>query len=152
MEVNQSFSEGPRCDICKRTQITRAPRRMNPKKREDKIPHATNLGYNESRSQSFAPSMCGSNTRFGYSMDTELSVQEQDCTRYDEKCAAILTSKASLELFTLMFLVFTKSWQRSVVESRQISSTSFRNKWNRRKRGKNNNRRDFDFVSPTKIR
>ena len=34
--------------------------------------------------------MCGSGARFGYSVDTELSAQIQDCTRYDEKFAAIL--------------------------------------------------------------
>ena len=39
------------------------------------------------------PSICISGTGFGYSMDTESSVQKQDCTRYDEKCAAILSSR-----------------------------------------------------------
>ena len=35
----------------------------------------------------------GGGTRFGHSVDTESSVQKQDCTRDDEKFAAILTSK-----------------------------------------------------------
>ena len=47
----------------------------------------------------------GGGTRFDYSTDTELSVQKQDCTRYHEKCAAILVStKASLELVALTIL------------------------------------------------
>ena len=37
-----------------------------------------------------------SGTRFGYSMDTQVSVQKQDCTTCDEKFAAILTSKNKL--------------------------------------------------------
>ena len=36
--------------------------------------------------------ICGSGTRFGYSMDTELRGQKQDCTRYDVKFPAILAS------------------------------------------------------------
>ena len=36
-------------------------------------------------------------------MDTELSVQKQDCTRYDEKFAAVVfRQKASMELLTLI--------------------------------------------------
>ena len=40
-----------------------------------------------------ATSMCGGDTRFGYSMDTQFSVQKQNGRRYDGMCAAILTSR-----------------------------------------------------------
>ena len=38
-------------------------------------------------------SICGDGTRKRNSMVTESSVQEQECTRYDDKFAAILTSR-----------------------------------------------------------
>ena len=40
-----------------------------------------------------ASSGCASCTGFGYSMDTEFTVQKQDCTRYDVKFAAVRSSR-----------------------------------------------------------
>ena len=34
--------------------------------------------------------ICGGGTRFGYSVDTLISVQKQECTKHEEKFAAIL--------------------------------------------------------------
>ena len=109
-----SFSEGPRGALCKRTKITRAPRRRNPASREDKVPQASNFGDTTTADHTaIGPSICGSSTRFGYSMDTELSVQKQDCARYDDNLAAILTSRKQ----AWNTLVYAKSFRRSLLES-----------------------------------
>ena len=94
------FPKDRNCEICNRTKITRAPCRRKPTSREDRIPKATKIGgtitadhkvLNEENA--IAPSICGSSTKFGYSIGTVLSVQKQECTRYGVRCAAILTSR-----------------------------------------------------------
>ena len=98
------FPKDPVCDVCKRTKITRAPCRRNPESREDRIPEATQYGdaragdhkvLNEENESRLHHRHAGGSTRFGYSVGTKLSVQKQDCTRYDEKFAVILTSPES---------------------------------------------------------
>ena len=73
----------PDVKYAKRTKITRVPCRRNPESRED-----TQIGDTIT-----ADRTKGCSARFGYAMDTESSVQTQDCTRHDEKIAAILTSR-----------------------------------------------------------
>ena len=78
LEENTIYLLVFRGDTCKRTKITRAPwRNMN----------IENTGCRET------PWRLGSSARFGYSIDTELSLDKQDSTRYDEKFAAIPYSR-----------------------------------------------------------
>ena len=55
------------------------------------------------------PSICDGSTRFGYSMDAELTVQKQDCTRYAGKFAAIPTSSKPGVIYFDNSLEFTKA-------------------------------------------
>ena len=98
-----SLSEGPRVGFMDNAQkITRAPCMLQKswKSRGVGTTSHKNLDVVEADHKSFhwrtriaiTLSMCGSrSTRFGYSMDTEFSVQKQESTRYDGKCAAFLT-------------------------------------------------------------
>ena len=67
----------------------------NKESRKARRQHTTSytfFGYNYVGSQSsqrrkriaIASSICGCGTRYGNSVDTELSVQQQDCTRFDD--------------------------------------------------------------------
>ena len=59
-------------------------------------PH--NFGILSQRITKISFQRYGSGTRFGYSLDTQLSAQRQSCIRYEEKFAAILRKHAWSDL------------------------------------------------------
>ena len=125
------FQTDPSCEKCKRTRITRVPCRRSPAHREDRIPRATNFGdvvtadhkvlneENESR------------------LHHRCAAVVQDLatrTRHDEKFAAIpSSSKQAWRDWHSKFIQVHKSLRRLGLESRQVDSTSIRNKWNRQR-------------------
>ena len=96
-----SFFEGPQSWYIQTHKITNSMQKESWKSRRQDTASFKIWRYNHSGSQSsgwretiaIASSIFGSGAGFGYSMETELSVQKQDCTRYDDKFAAILTSR-----------------------------------------------------------
>ena len=96
-----SFFEGPQLWNIQTHKITNSMQTESWKSRRQDTASFKIWRYNHSGSQSsewreriaIASSICGSGAGFGFSMETELSVQKQDCTRYDDKFAAILTSR-----------------------------------------------------------
>ena len=125
-QFTQSFSDGPQTWYFQahRNHQSSMQKESRRSRRQDTTSYKF-WEYSYSGSQScqwreriaIAPSICGSCTRFGFSMDTELSVQKQDSARYEEKFAAFLHSRAQPGVIYIdKFFRVHKSLRRAVVE------------------------------------
>ena len=85
--VHAHFPEDRNCEICKRTEITRAPcRRRN----GEAVPRAANFGDLITADHKVLSDNCESrNKGSSHSMDPGVSVQKQNFTRNPEKLAKV---------------------------------------------------------------